>query len=506
MINGKIEQHARQAEQVWGNAYQFFSSVIERHALTVGVEVGVAFGGHAAAILDRTHVSRLYGVDPYRHHPDYEDPMNLPQEEFDALFEFTIKRLSTYRERYRHLRMYSGDAVREIQGQVDFVYIDADHSYEGVNRDLCIWYDKVRIGGVIGGHDYGHVDFPGVAQAIDEYFGRLNWKIQTEGEGVWWVEKRAVAVSVFIPAYNCADTIKQSVASVFAENCSGDDELLIVNDGSSDDTDAVLKQLEQERPEIRILRHARNKGGAAARNTAVEAARHPILFCLDSDNLLAPDSLQRLKEFLVGSGADAAAFAEIRFFKQDTEKTDKRWVFKAGPVSFADCLSGPVVPGASGNYMFTKYSWECAKGYPEFAGALDAWGFGLRQVATGQKVYVMPASFYYHRYGHASYWTRDFRQGGPSLSALQILMPFLHQIADEDVDYIMGREGRYDWFENLDRRPLRLKAGGQGRSGNITHQNLMSRLGHVKFTLRRGLRKSASRIRAAVSVLRTRHL
>ena len=492
--SGQINLHAAEAELVWGRAYRYFPSVIQRYSLKIGVEIGVAFGGHSEAILTNTHISRLYGVDPYQHRSNYDDPMNLPQEEFDKVYEFAINRLSKFADRYRHLRMYSHDAVREIDGPIDFVYIDADHSYEGVYRDLCIWYEKVRSGGIIGGHDYGHVNFPGVARAIDEFFGRLGWKIWTEGEGVWWVEKTSVSISFFIPAYNCAATIEQSVESILTDNFVEGDELVIVNDGSTDKTDEVLQRLVRERSDIRVLQHQRNKGGAAARNTAIEASRHSILFCLDSDNILVSDSIPRLKEFLISSGADVAAFKEVRFFSQIISTVDKRWVFRAGQVTLVDYLSGSVVPGASGNYMFTKDSWVKAKGYPEFAGALDAWGFGLRQAATGQKVYVMPHSFYYHRHGHESYWVRNFRKGGASLVALQILIPFLDQILEEDVDYLMSRASRYDWFENLDRRPIRLKIGGQGETGVIAHQSMRSRLGHAKFLVGRAARTLIRRV------------
>lgn len=490
----QIERHAIEAEKIWGKAYRYFPSVIQTKRLSVGVEIGVAFGGHSEAILRWTEVARLYGVDPYENQPGYDDPMNLPQGEFDELYRFTTNRLSKFGDRYRHLRTYSAEALQAIPDLVDFIYIDADHSYEGVYRDLCMWYGKVREGGVIGGHDYGHTNFPGVAQAIDEFFGRLGWKVRTEGEGVWWVEKERVPISFFIPAYNCADTIEQSVKSILAKNFSDSDELIVVNDGSTDKTDEVLQRLERQTHNICLLRHGRNKGGAAARNTAAEAAQHHLLFCLDSDNLLVPGSIKRLKDFLIGSGSDAAAFEEVHFFSEDTSIIDKKWVFKAGQVTMAEYLVGPVVPGASGNYMFTKSSWIRARGYPEFSGALDAWGFGLRQVATGQKVTVMPDSFYYHRYGHDSYWVRDFRKGCPSIVALQILMPFLDQIHKEDIDYIMSSAGRYDWFENLDRHPIRLKTGNVGQAGVIAHKRMISRLGAARSYLRRVARALIKRV------------
>lgn len=51
---------------------------------------------------------------------------------------------------------------------IDTVFIDMDHSYESVKRDLSIWYPLVKRNGWLGGHDYGI--FPGVARAVDEFF------------------------------------------------------------------------------------------------------------------------------------------------------------------------------------------------------------------------------------------------------------------------------------------------------------------------------------------------
>lgn len=54
---------------------------------------------------------------------------------------------------------------------VDFVYIDADHSYEGVLEDITNYLPKIKKGGIIGGHDYAGW-YPGVIQAVDELLGK----------------------------------------------------------------------------------------------------------------------------------------------------------------------------------------------------------------------------------------------------------------------------------------------------------------------------------------------
>ena len=63
----------------------------------------------------------------------------------------------------------TGDAARYWDQPIDFLYIDADHSYEGVKADLEAWAPHVRKGGLILGDDYGSSIYPGVKKAWDEF-------------------------------------------------------------------------------------------------------------------------------------------------------------------------------------------------------------------------------------------------------------------------------------------------------------------------------------------------
>lgn len=429
-----------------------FIEVIRGRKLAVGVIQGMASDSCAEAILQIPTVSKLYGVVPM---DDCERaaPGLSPAE----------PKLSQFGDRYVHVQQEPSQAASRVLSQIDFVYLESANTYEAAWTALCAWYSKVREGGLIGGCYYQQKGFDGATQAVDHFFRRFEWQIHQAGEDVWWVEKQPLNISFIMPAYNCAGTITESAESIMNGNFCQGDELLIVDDGSTDNTEVVLQELKQRYPDkIKLFKHRFNKGASAARDTAIEESCNPLLFCLDSDNLLVPGSVPGLKVFLEETGADVAYFQNIFYFTGTTDNVNEKWEF-SNNVTLADCLAGDN-PGASGNYLYTRESWLRAGGYPEFAGALyDTWGFGLRQLATGCKMYGMPNSFYYHRHGHDSYWVRDTegRSKSVSLRATQLLIPYFDLIDDQDIDYIMGPEGRYTWFANIRKRPIRLHVGGK---------------------------------------------
>ena len=120
-----------------------------------GVEVGVHAGLYSKMILDHWHSgTMLYGVDPYCVQPrtEYEDSSNSP-DIYRARSE--CERRFAHDERYNLLVMKSLEAVTLFNdGELDFVYLDGNHSFEAVSADLRAWWPKVRAGGVLCGHDY----------------------------------------------------------------------------------------------------------------------------------------------------------------------------------------------------------------------------------------------------------------------------------------------------------------------------------------------------------------
>ena len=104
-------------------------------------------------------------------------------------------------------------------------------------------------------------------------------------------------VTAIIPTYNRREMVVEAIASVLAQR-NATFELIVVDDGSTDDSaTAIDAALEEAEAPVRVIQ-TENRGAAAARNIAVEAAQAPLIAFLDSDDLWHPDKLARQVAFM----------------------------------------------------------------------------------------------------------------------------------------------------------------------------------------------------------------
>lgn len=113
-----------------------------------------------------------------------------------------------------------------------------------------------------------------------------------------------VAISIVIPAYQCAAFVGAAVAGVRAQSASGW-ECVVVDDGSDDGTGDRALAAAGGDPRFRVVRQA-NAGVSAARNTGLALATGRSVLFLDADDRLHPDAVERLHAGLAGSPAVAA--------------------------------------------------------------------------------------------------------------------------------------------------------------------------------------------------------
>lgn len=100
-------------------------------------------------------------------------------------------------------------------------------------------------------------------------------------------------VSAIIPTYNREAVLGSAVASLLAQEAVGL-EIVIVDDGSTDGSVALVRELHAAGLPIVLVEHETNQGVAAARNTGLAAASHPLILFLDSDDYLLPGALTSL--------------------------------------------------------------------------------------------------------------------------------------------------------------------------------------------------------------------
>lgn len=126
-------------------------------------------------------------------------------------------------------------------------------------------------------------------------------------------------VSIVIPAKNEALNLPGLLAEIDAACAGIDHEVIIVDDGSDDDTPALLTRLMAERPNLRMLRHDRSAGQSAAVHSGVGAARGGIVCTLDADGQNPPENLPALLAPLLAPGADRIGIvAGQRVGRRDT--------------------------------------------------------------------------------------------------------------------------------------------------------------------------------------------
>lgn len=118
--------------------------------------------------------------------------------------------------------------------------------------------------------------------------------------------------TVIIPAWNARDTIAETVRSVLAQT-EPRFELLIVDDGSPDDSAAVALRAANGDPRVRVSRRE-NGGPALARNAGIAATAAPLIAFLDADDLWAPDCLARHRDHFAQDPSLGVSFARVRFF------------------------------------------------------------------------------------------------------------------------------------------------------------------------------------------------
>jgi glycosyltransferase involved in cell wall biosynthesis len=183
-------------------------------------------------------------------------------------------------------------------------------------------------------------------------------------------------VTVVIPCYNQAHFLPEAVASVAAQTL-GDWELIIVDDGSPDDTARVAEELirRYRGHTIWLLRQA-NQGLAASRNNGIRAGRGAYIMPLDADDALMPEMLARTAAALDAHPAVGFVYTDVQRFGEE------QTLLRSQPYSLDrlrfDSLMMP-------STLFRRAAWAETRGFSTAMGpqGYEDWDFWLRLAAAG---------------------------------------------------------------------------------------------------------------------------
>lgn len=131
---------------------QYWIEFINSRGIKTMAEVGVWRGHFAEAVLKNCpKVEQYYLIDPWKTLDDWNKPLNEDDME-DALAE-TKRRIEPYKERCTILRGRTTEVAKDLP-EIDFAYIDGDHTLRGIVVDLAQLWPKIRENGWIGGDDF----------------------------------------------------------------------------------------------------------------------------------------------------------------------------------------------------------------------------------------------------------------------------------------------------------------------------------------------------------------
>lgn len=160
-------------------------------------------------------------------------------------------------------------------------------------------------------------------------------------------------VSVIVPVYNKAKYLKRCIDSILNQSFVGL-ELIIVDDGSTDDSLKIIDAIED--PRIRVITQE-NAGPGAARNRGIENARGDLLAFLDADDEWLPDYLKESVALLDSAGRNTAAVTSGYYEFPKGNSTEAMWQ-KRGIRNQELCLSPDLPPMLVVNYLAFMCSWS----------------------------------------------------------------------------------------------------------------------------------------------------
>jgi len=177
------------------------------------------------------------------------------------------------------------------------------------------------------------------------------------------------SISVIMPNFNKSKYIGEAITSVLAQTLS-DFELLVIDDGSTDGSELVVRQLSEKDPRVTLLKQRTHMGVSHCRNLGIRRSSGEFVSFLDSDDLYAPNALQVMHDTLVRSPSPAVVYGDCWYLDGEGRRLDQPRI--------RSCTSSGRILGDFLRYGFaTEVNLMLSKGVLDDVGLFDegiTWG------------------------------------------------------------------------------------------------------------------------------------
>lgn len=195
-------------------------------------------------------------------------------------------------------------------------------------------------------------------------------------------------ISIVIPCFNQAKYLEETVKSALSSKYQPK-EIIIVNDGSTDSSIEIAKELEKSHPEI-LLINQENSGVSRARNNGISHANGKYILPLDGDDLISENYVPDAIQILENQSEVKVVYCEGVKFDENGQKT---WNLK----SFSrNALARDNMIFVAGVYR--KSDWEACDGYSEdMKMGREDWEFWIKMLKNGGEVVKLPYVGFFYR-------------------------------------------------------------------------------------------------------------
>lgn len=169
-----------------------FGKLCQAKGYKVGAEIGVAYGENAEKILEQWD-GHLYLIDPWIGQDNSIFPSGGIIGNYQECYVYAMGKLSRFKPRFTEVRLMSDEGVAKCP-QLDFMYIDGNHASPQVDRDIYNSWQKIKEGGIMGGHDYydSHEQshYSDVESVVKRFAQEKGLTIHLTPEcSSWWIQK-----------------------------------------------------------------------------------------------------------------------------------------------------------------------------------------------------------------------------------------------------------------------------------------------------------------------------